>query len=111
MKFSRRSLMQFLGAGALSPAAQVRLSAAQVPPPPKESNDTPKIAVGMGDGGGGGGGRGGRRGGSADAAPAPDPSAGPRHIKQLGVDNVLGGLGGVPWTEESLNSTMERWSR
>jgi mannonate dehydratase len=106
--------MQFIGAGALTPAAQMPLAAAQVPPAPKEGKDTPKIAVGMGDGGGSaGGGRGGRRGGAAgDAATpaaAPDPSAGPRRVKQLGVDNVLGGLGQVPWTEESLNSTMERW--
>ena len=113
MKFSRRSLMQFIGAGALTPAAQLRLGAAQVPPAPKEGKDTPKIAVGMGDGGGfGGGGRGGRRGAAGDtAAPAtaPDPSAGPRRIKQLGVDNVLGGGGQPPWTEESLNSAMARW--
>jgi mannonate dehydratase len=115
--------MQFLGAGALTPTAQLPLAAAQVPPPPKEGKDTPKIAVGTGDGGGFGGGRGGAgRGGAAPAtgvaAPAtgvaapnapPDPSAGPHRIKQLGVDNVLGGGGPAPWTEESLNSTMERW--
>jgi len=48
---------------------------------------------------------GGRRG---DAPPA-DPSAAPRRIKQLGVDNVLGGGGPVPWTEDSLNNMMARW--
>ena len=111
MKFSRRMLMQFLGAGALTPAAQLPLAAAQVPPPPKEGKDTPKIAVGMGDAGvgfGGAGHRGGAAGDAANNAP-PDPSAGPRRIKQLGVDNVLSGGGPTPWTEESLNSTMERW--
>src|SRR5205085_5250626 len=110
------------------------LAAAQVPAPPREGKDTPKIAVGMGDGGGfvgGGGGRGAGRGGAAGGAGAgtaggasagapgtpaggaggnpPDPSAGPRRIKQLGVDNVLGGGGPAPWTDESLNATMERW--
>jgi mannonate dehydratase len=113
MKFSRRTVMQFLGAGALTPAAPLPLVAAQVPPPPKEGTHTPKIAVGTGDGGGLGGGRGGagRKGAASDgvAPTAPDPSAGPRRIKQLGVDNVLGGGGPAPWTEESLNSTMERW--
>ena len=99
--------MQFIGAGALTPAAQLRLTAAQVPPAPKEGKDTPKIALGMGDAGVGLGG--GRRGDAAAGAPAPDPSAAPRRIKQLGVDNVLSGGGQVPWTEESLNATMERW--
>jgi mannonate dehydratase len=89
--------MEVLGAGALAPAAQV-------PPPPKEGKDTPKIALGMFDSGvGSGGGRG------APNTPPPDPTAGPRRIKQLGVDHVLGGLGGVPWTEQSLNGVMERW--
>ena len=95
--------MQFLGAGALTPAAPLPLPAAQVPPPPKEGKDTPKIAVSTGDSGLGFGG--GRRG---DAPPA-DPSAAPRRIKQLGVDNVLGGGGPVPWTEDSLNNMMARW--
>lgn len=115
--------MEILGAIALAPAAEVSLAAAQVPAAPKEGKDTPKIALGMGDGGGmgGGGGRGGAgRGGRDAAAPAPpaggvdastlfDPAAGPRRIKQLGVNHVLGGAGGSPWTEQSLNTTMERF--
>src|SRR5438876_3283545 len=114
MKFSRRTAMEVLGAAALLPAAEVPLAAAQVPAPPKEGKDTPKIALGMGDGGGfGGGGRGGagRGGATADAAAntPPDPMTGPIRIKQIGVDNVLGGGGPVPWTEQSLNATMERW--
>jgi mannonate dehydratase len=110
MKFSRRTAMEVLGAVALTPAAEVPLVAAQVPAAPKEGKDTPKIAVGMGDGGGLGGGRGGAgRGDAAPGTPAPDPSAGPRRIKQLGVDNVLSGGPATPWTEESLNGVMERW--
>ena len=102
--------MEVLGAGALMPVAAAPVGAAQVPTPPKEGKDTPKIALSMGDSGAGGfGGRGGR-GAGADASGAPaDPTAGPRKIKQLGVDNVLGGGGAAPWTEESLNTTMERW--
>jgi mannonate dehydratase len=87
--------MEILGAGALAPVAAMPLAAAQVPAPPKEGKDTPKIAVGMGDGGGGG--------------QVADPAVGPRRIKQLGVDHVLGGGGAVPWTEQSLTATMERW--
>jgi len=94
MKFSRRTVIEVLGAGTLTPAAATSLAAAQVPPPPKEGKDTPKIALGMGDGGGG---FGGGRGASAAANPAStDPMAGAHRIKQLGVNHVLGGLGGVP---------------
>src|SRR5207245_4748099 len=60
--------------------------------------NNPKIALGMGDGG-------------APVAPGstPDPLAGPRRIKQLGVNHVLGGGPPIPWTDESLNRSMERW--
>jgi mannonate dehydratase len=112
MKVSRRTAMEILGAVALTPAVEVPLAAAQVPAAPKEGKDTPKIALSMGDGGGfGGGGRGGAGRGGADAAATtpPDPLAGPRKIKQLGVDNVLGGGSGSPWTEESLNAIMDRF--
>jgi len=102
MKFTRRTAMEVLGVAAMP------LAAAQVPPPPKEGKDTPKIALGTGDGGGGGG-FGGRRGDAAANTPPIDPAAGPLRIKQLGVDHVLGGHGPVPWTEQSLNETMERW--
>ena len=89
--------MEVLGAGALTPAGAMQLRAAQVPAPPKEGKDTPKIALGMGDAG------------ATASSPAADPVAGPRRIKQLGVNHVLGGGGPVPWTEASLNTTMERW--
>ncbi len=107
MKFSRRTALEVLGAGALTPAGMAPLAAAQVPAAPKEGKDTPKIALGMGDGGGGFGGGG--RGGAKANTPPPDPATGPHRIKQLGVNNVLGGGGPVPWTEESLNASMARW--
>src|SRR5438105_12739772 len=106
IKFTRRTAMEALGISALAPATELPVRAAQVPAPPKEGKDTPKIAVGMGDAGFG---FGGGRGGAAATTPPPDPMAGPRRIKQLGVNNVLGGGGPVPWTEQSLNAMMERW--
>ena len=108
MKFSRRTALEVLGAGALTPAGMAPLAAAQVPAAPKEGKDTPKIALGMGDGGGGGFGGAGRGGAKANTPP-PDPATGPHRIKQLGVNNVLGGGGGAPWTEEGLNTSMARW--
>jgi mannonate dehydratase len=81
--------MQIAGAGALTPFAAAELDAAQVPAPPKEGPDTPKIALGMPDAGAGNG---------------------PQRIKQLGVNWVLGGgPGQLPWTEEVLTKTMEPW--
>ena len=105
MNFSRRTAMEILGGLGLAPAA-TPLAAAQVPAPPKEGKDTPKIALGMGDGGGGGIGSG--SGAASNTLPS-DSMVGPRRIKQLGVDHVLGGGGRVPWTEQSLNAQMEPW--
>jgi mannonate dehydratase len=94
-----------LGSGTLAPFAASPLTAAQIPPAPKEGTGTPKIAVSMGDSGMGAAGR----GAQAGAEPR-DPAAGPRRVKQLGVDHVLGGGPPVPpWTEEGLTSLMEPW--
>jgi mannonate dehydratase len=96
--------MQIAGAGALTPLAAAPLAAAQVPPAPKEGPDTPRIAVGMGDSGIPFGGRG------ASGATPPDPGEGPRRIKQLGVNWVLGGgPPTLPWTEENLAKMMAPW--
>jgi mannonate dehydratase len=123
MKFSRRTAMEVLGASALAGGAAMPLAGAQVPQPPSEGKDTPKIALGMGDAGlpfgGGGGGRGRGAPGGANPGPAqsgttpatpPDPTAAPRRIKQLGVNQVLGGGGQTPWTEEGLKAIMDRWA-
>jgi mannonate dehydratase len=105
--------MEVLGVSALTQIAELPAAAAQVPAPPKEGKDTPKIALGTGDGGGfggrGGAGRGREGQSAAPNQPAPDPMAGPKRIKQLGVNHVLGGGPQVPWTEQSLNNVMERW--
>lgn len=100
MTLNRRKAMQVAGMGALAPFAA---AADQVPPAPPESNDTPKIAVSMGDSGIPSG----RRGAAADSTA--DPEAGPRRIKQLGVNWVLGGYGPLPWTEAALTKLMEPW--
>jgi mannonate dehydratase len=97
MKLSRRSALHLAGAAAFIPA--VSLDAAQVPPAPKEGPGTPKIAVGMGDSFVAGAARG----------ASVDPAAGPRRIKQLGVNHVLSGGPRTPWTEESLDRVMEPW--
>ena len=89
--------MEVLGAGALTSSAAMQMHAAQVPAAPKEGKDTPKIALGMGDAG------------ASVNNVSPDSTAGPRRIKQLGVNHVLGGGGLVPWTEEGLNTAMGRW--
>jgi len=89
--------MQIAGAGSMAPTAM--LEAAQVPAAPKEGPNTPKIALGMGDGGGG------RR----EPGSPPDRSVGPKRIKQLGVNHVLGGFGRAPWTEEGLKAMTEPW--
>lgn len=98
MKFTRRTALEVIGASAFASAAATPLAAAQVPAPPPEGPDTPKIALGTGDAFDGGRGN-----------QSADPSAGPRRIKQLGVNWVLGGGGPAPWTTESLGAIMERW--
>ena len=86
MELSRRNAIKAASAAALASMSPEQLAAAQVPAPPKEGKNTPKIAVGMGDGG--------LRGPNGDRAAAA------RRIKQLGVDHVLsGGPGALPWTE------------
>jgi mannonate dehydratase len=99
-RYSRRKAIQSAASVALAPLAAQVASAAQVPPAPKESKDTPKIAVGMFDGGGGGGGRG---------AGNRDMTAAVRRIKQLGVNHVLSGGGQLPWTVEALTAQLEPW--
>lgn len=103
MKFSRRTALEILGAGALAPGVAFSQGAGQVPAAPKESKATPKIAVGMGDSGV-------SMGRGAAGGAASDPTEGPRRIKQLGVNYVLSGGPRVPWTEESLKEVMKPWS-
>lgn len=91
MNISRRRALQAVGASAM--AAHV-LSGAPVPPAPKESKSSPKIAVGMQDGG----------------PVGVDHAVAAKRIKQLGVDHVLsGGPQALPWTTESLATVMAPW--
>jgi len=86
--FSRRTLMQAIGASAL---AVPRASADGIPGPRAEGTDTPKICL--------------ESGGGALSAGGADP-AGMRRVKQLGVDHVLMGGPPIPWEEDRLRSLM-----
>jgi mannonate dehydratase len=83
--FSRRQLMQAMGAAVLSPAA---LAAASVSWPPAQGPNTPKICLGSGQ--------------NTD-------EAGMRRLKQIGVDYVLMGGPRIPWEEADLRARMERF--
>jgi mannonate dehydratase len=86
--FSRRQLMQAMGAAGaafLSPAA---LAGASVSWPPAEGPNTPKICLGSGQ--------------NTD-------EAGMRRLKQIGVDYVLMGGPRIPWVEADLRALMERF--
>jgi len=85
---SRRRLFETAGLAAIAGSA-----AADVPPPPPEGKDTPKLCLEMGAGG--------LSIGSID-------EAGCRKVKQLGVDHVLTGGPPIPWEETRLKSVMER---
>lgn len=97
MKFTRRTLMEVAAAGSFLPSTVEAAQSAS----PAEGTGIPKIALGMGDTG--------IYASRNDTAN--DPTAGPRRIKQLGVNHVLGGLGRTPWTEAGLNTLMERWKQ
>src|SRR5437867_3906717 len=84
-RFSRRKIMQALGAAALSPAG---LAAAQVSWPPAAGSNTPKICLGIA---------------------ANTDEAGMRRLKQIGVDHVLMGGPRIPWEEADIRSRIERF--
>jgi mannonate dehydratase len=86
--------MQVAGAAALMPGAAMEVEAQS----PKEGKGTPKIAISTGDTGLPFG-----RGANVDR------SAGPKRVKQLGVNWVLGGGGPAPWTEERLRAAFAPW--
>lgn len=83
--FSRRTLMQSIGAGALAPSAL--MSGRSGSWPIVESADTPKICLGPG--------------GRDDAAML--------RIRQLGVDHVVMGGPPLPWQEADLRARLERF--
>jgi mannonate dehydratase len=84
-------MMQTAGVAALAmPEAQGQ----SMPAPRFESEGTPKICLGIGDGG-------------APATPGEFNEAGARRIKQLGVNYVLSGGPRIPWEESRLRSQMD----
>src|SRR2546421_688496 len=88
--FSRRRIMQAIGATALFPSMA---SGATAPDLPSEGRETPKICLEMGVG---------------RLAAGPLSEVGMRRVKQLGVDHVLTGGPSIPWPESDLRSVMDR---
>jgi mannonate dehydratase len=85
---SRRAVMQAAVAAAATPLGAAAAQRSDITPsnwPPVIGPNLPKICV---------------SGGRNDAHL--------RQIKQLGVDYILGGAPGFPWTEESLRAVMDR---
>ena len=94
LNVSRRRMMQVAGVTAVAPSmASAGAAPAAKPWPIVEGADTPKLCLGVGDGG---------------RAPEGQEDAGPKRIKQLAVDHVLSGRGGIPWTEADLRARIER---
>jgi len=90
--FSRRTLIQAIGASALvTRQVTPQARAAEIPGPRAEGPATPKICL--------------EAGGTALSVGGPDP-AGMRRVKQLGVDHVLMGGPPIPWQEDHLRPLM-----
>jgi mannonate dehydratase len=120
-RFSRRKMICGAGGAALAQSLETAAEAAPARQwPILEGPDTPKLALALGDGGGplpgtwqpatpnAGAGRGGAYGGYLQPKPeAAAPSAYER-IRQLGVTHLIGvGIGGGPWTEESVRRAVQ----
>jgi mannonate dehydratase len=89
---SRRRLMQT--AGAVAFAGPAAAPAATMPENKFESKDTPKLCLISGNG----------------AFSQSDEAATARHIKQLGINYVIGsGPGQIPWDEARLKAIMDRY--
>jgi mannonate dehydratase len=127
-RFSRRTMMQGVGAAALGQSVELASAAATRKWPIEEGPDTPKLSLSLGDGGGppatsiqapagaargNSGGFGGTLAPRAEAAPATVPGgrgnpAAYQRIKQIGVTHLLGlNVGGFPWREENVRATVE----
>ena len=85
--------------GAVSPAGQI-------PGPRFEAKDTPKICLGLDAAGGAFSVD--RGGATAPALPAVTDESGGRRIRQLGVEHVISGFGGIPWDEARLKDLTDR---
>src|SRR5258708_7255502 len=102
MKLTRRNVLKSAaGAAALSAAALP--AQAHMASPRFEGADTPKIALGLDAAGGAF-----NLNPNATATNALSDEAGGRRIRQLGVNYVLSGLGGIPWDEARLRDIMAR---
>jgi mannonate dehydratase len=96
---SRRTLLKTVGVAALAmPTAAVRNSIAIEAESPDqrsrfEGQDTPKICL---------------EAGAAVGGSSEEAAAAARRIRQLGVEHVISGGGGIPWDESRLRGTLDR---
>jgi mannonate dehydratase len=88
--FTRRKMMQAIGAAAFFPPRSSEARPLALHP---EGSDTPKICLETGGG---------------HLAAGTLSEAGMRRVKQLGVDHVLMGGPPIPWQESDIRSTMAR---
>jgi mannonate dehydratase len=99
LRISRRKLIQTTGvAGAVALSPRIT-TAATMPAPRFEGNDTPKICLEASQAGYG----------PPPANPDEAVAASARRIKQLGVNYVIGGMGRIPWKEEDLKTLLDRY--
>lgn len=99
-KISRRRMLFTAGvaAGATLQTPSATL-AQQIPGPRFEAADTPKICLGLDTASGAF---------SPNRAAAVSDEAGGRLIRQLGVNHVISGFGGIPWEETRLKDLIDR---
>src|SRR4051794_3377153 len=88
--FTRRKMMQALGAAAVFPSLTPGAHPLEMHP---EGSDTPKICLEAGGG---------------HLAAGTLNEGGMRRVKQLGVDHVLMGGPPIPWKESGIRSVMAR---
>src|SRR5437016_9450909 len=99
-KISRRRLMQTAGVASVAAMSPPPMNAATMPGPRFESKDTPKLCLSIGDGGP-----------LPQGTPEENAAAGARRLRQLGVEHAITGMGRIPWDEETLRGTLDRYKK
>ncbi|HEY1337895.1 MAG TPA: mannonate dehydratase [Bryobacteraceae bacterium] len=100
MRISRRKWMQSAGAAGLAAAAPSAPAATTMPGPRFEGKDTPKICLELNF-----------PGWSAPSDPEEAAAASGRHLRQLGVEHAISGMGRIPWQEETLRAFLDRYKK
>src|SRR5436190_13021858 len=92
-RLSRRTMLKTTGAAALAMPAYGVAAAATQSRPRVEGTDTPKICL---------------EAGAAVTGSDEEAAAAARRLRQIGVDHVISGGGGIPWEESRLKAMMDR---